>query len=196
MKAPAFQRRVLLVPWLLAALVMSSCATPARDQDYTNSYREALSRFPGTEADPGRVQQVVEEFIALFAGLDEKGELEERISAVYAEELHFDDTLHIKGDRQELLRYLEHTGEQLKHIEVELLGYSVSGPDIHVRWSMETTFTILGRTSSPRTLGMTHLRLDEEKRVVLQQDFWDTSRGALEHVPLAGGLVRWLRARF
>ena len=196
MKASVFQRKILLVPWLLAALVMSSCATRGPDQDYTGHYQEALSRFPGAEADPGRVQEVVKEFIALFSRLDETEALEERINALYAEKLHFDDTLHIKEDRQELLGYLRGTGEQLKHIEVELLGYSTSGPDIHVRWSMETTFTILGRTSSPRTIGMTHLRLDDEERIVLQQDFWDTSRGALEHVPVAGGLVRWLRARF
>jgi hypothetical protein len=45
------------------------------------------------------------------------------------------------------------------------------------------------------TIGMTHLRFDSEGKVVLHQDFWDSTRGIFEHVPVMGAGIRLVKKR-
>lgn len=45
------------------------------------------------------------------------------------------------------------------------------------------------------TIGMSHLRFDGAGKVVLHQDFWDSTRGIFEHVPLIGNGIRAVKKR-
>ena len=40
-----------------------------------------------------------------------------------------------------------------------------------------------------------HLRFNDAGQVVLHQDFWDSSQGFFEHVPILGAMIRWVRNR-
>jgi hypothetical protein len=42
---------------------------------------------------------------------------------------------------------------------------------------------------------MTLLRFDKQGRVVLHQDFWDSSAGFYEHLPVLGGVMRWIKSK-
>jgi hypothetical protein len=42
---------------------------------------------------------------------------------------------------------------------------------------------------------MTMLRFDGEGRVVLHQDFWDPAAGFYEHLPVLGGVLRWIKSK-
>lgn len=172
-------------------LWLTACSTGDQDQDFTREYLDALERHAGTDTDMGAG---VRRFMAVFENLHDD-RLEDRVRSAYAPRLHFNDTLHSFHDREALHEYLKQTAERIESMDTALLGWSQDGRDIYVRWTMETRFRILGRQSSPRTQGMTHLRFDHHGRIILQQDFWDSSRGFLEHIPIFGGSIRWLRAR-
>lgn len=42
---------------------------------------------------------------------------------------------------------------------------------------------------------MTHIRFDSEGKVILHQDFWDSTGGLFEHVPALGWMLRRAKKR-
>ncbi len=188
----AIMIRLLLSSSLVACLatILSACTSSSHD-DFAGQYLEALEEHPGAEAD---MEAATGRFMAVFENFHDN-KLRERVEAAYAPELYFNDTMHTFRDRNTLHAYLQRTAGRIESMEVELLGWSRQSTDLYVRWTMKTRFRILGRESAPRTSGMSHLRLDDAGKIILQQDFWDSSQGFLEHIPVFGGSIRWLRAR-
>lgn len=156
---------------------------------YVDAYEEALLRFPGS---PVSGPEVADRFSSLYGDL--KGpDLADRVDDVYAEQLFFGDTLHTYERREELRRYLILTAERVDRVEVDVRKVIVDGPDVWLNWRMKTGAKALGKKMRAETIGMTHLRFDEQGKVVLHQDYWDSSEGVLIHIPFIGGLVRWTR---
>ena len=67
------------------------------------------------------------------------------------------------------------------------------GEDFFLLWFMETRFSILGSERDVRTIGVSHLRFDDQGKVIFHQDFWDSSQGLDQQLPILGGFSRWLR---
>ena len=171
-------------------LVLGGCA--GRDRiSYVVSYQEASDRFSGVAVDSSAP---VERFKAVYADL--KGpDLARRIEAAYAETLYFNDTLHTFDNRAALSNYLQQTAERVDSVEVDVSRVIVDGTDVWLQWRMKTRARALGRTMRADTIGMTHLRFDNNGQVVLHQDYWDSTEGVFSHIPIVGGLVRWTRNR-
>lgn len=174
----------------LLAVALSGCA--GRDRtSYVSAYQEASNRYRGVAIES---MAPVERFKAVYADL--KGpDLAERISAAYAKDLYFNDTLHTFNDRAGLSQYLLETAERVESIQVDVDRVIVDGTDVWLKWRMKTRARALGRTMQADTIGMTHLRFDDNGLVVLHQDYWDSTEGVFSHIPFIGGLVRWTRNR-
>lgn len=174
----------------LMAVLLTGCA--GRDRaSYASSYQEAANRFSGVAVED---MAPVERFKAVYADL-QGPELAARISAAYAEDLYFNDTLHTFSDRAALTRYLEETAARVESVEVDVDRVIVDGADVWLKWRMQTRARALGRTMQADTIGMTHLRFNSSGLVVLHQDYWDSTEGVFSHIPFIGGLVRWTRNR-
>ena len=72
---------------------------------------------------------------------------------------------------------------------------AVSGRNYYFRWTMDTRMKNLAHGKTVRTIGITMVRFDSEGRVILHQDFWDSAQGVWEHVPVMGGVIRWIRTK-
>jgi hypothetical protein len=70
-----------------------------------------------------------------------------------------------------------------------MLGSSSSGNDVYLRWFMHLEFRAGWRRAATDTVGISHLRLDENGRIVLHQDFWDKAEGIFREVPFVGALI-------
>lgn len=174
----------------LLAVTLTGCA--GRDRtSYPSAYQEASSRFSGVAVES---MAPVERFKAVYADL-QGPDLAERISAAYAEELYFNDTLHTFSHRAGLIKYLTETAERVEDVHVDVDRVIVDGADVWLKWRMQTRAKALGRTMQADTIGMTHLRFDNNGLVVLHQDYWDSTEGVFAHIPFIGGLVRWTRNR-
>lgn len=46
-----------------------------------------------------------------------------------------------------------------------------------------------------RSVGMSHIRFDADGKVILHQDFWDSTGGLFEHVPGLGWMLRSVKSR-
>lgn len=182
--------RTLLIV-VVATLSLSSCSGRTHGDTFTEQYLNALREIP---AEPFATPEALARFEAVFHNLTSDG-LTAHIQAAYAEELFFNDTLHTFASRAELQEYLGRTGERLQHMEVRILGWSRQDNEFYVRWLMNTGYRVMGRDRDVTTVGMTHLRFDSEGRIAMHQDFWDSTQGLYEQIPLLGGVLRWIRGR-
>lgn len=154
-------------------------------------YEQALQQFPG---ETGLIDVGLERFSTSFQDLtrDDLGEL---MAELYAEELFFNDTIHTFTRRQDLVDYMVQTGDNLNESTVEIKQVIRDGADVFVRWTMDFKVRAAGREIHSQSIGMTHLRFDDEGRVVLHQDFWDSGNALYAHLPIVGFMVRQAQRR-
>lgn len=144
---------------------------------------ETLARGSAAE------REAIERFQALLGNF--KGpRFRERVREVYAEEVWFNDSLKTVRGVDELERYLGRSADALDSGTVEFLGLTAENGDYFFRWRMSLAFAKLDRGTIHESVGMSHVRFDREGRVVLHQDFWDSTNGLFEHVPALGWLLR------
>jgi hypothetical protein len=132
-------------------------------------------------------------FINLYNQLKEVS-VDEQISRTYAEKFFFSDTVVTIHNRQSLLRYLKQTQHNVDSIKFKALDVVENGKDSYVRWLMQTRFKIMGQSLDIESIGMSHLRFNEDDKIILHQDYWDSMQGFYQHIPIIGGLLRWIKS--
>lgn len=150
------------------------------------AYHEALEQNPGHTA---AIDQGVATFRQTFADLTRE-DLARRIGELYADEFYFNDTVHIARKRSELVDYMARTGQSLEKSRVEVHKVIQDEADVYVRWEMTFITRAMGKRIESHSIGMTHLRFDENGQIVLHQDFWDSGSALYAHLPVVGFFVR------
>lgn len=185
------------ITYLFAILVIVTglgCASQSERSNaaYPEAYRLALKDFPGHQnVDPA----AIDTFTQFLMGLSQPGAAD-TARALYAEELHFSDALMHTRDREKVVTHFDGLGKAGTTVAVEIHQTLISDRDVYLVWSMRATFKPIIRTVESDTLGITHLRFNEQGQVVLHQDFWDSGLGFYSHVPLLGGVIRAVNKRF
>ncbi|MDX1381589.1 MAG: nuclear transport factor 2 family protein, partial [Xanthomonadales bacterium] len=136
-----------------------------------------------TEAAPHDAAEAAARFADVFADL-RAPHLEQKLESFYAPDLWFNDTLATITNRDDLVRYMLATGEKVESMDVQILDAFSRGPDVFMRWGMQLEFKAGWRTARTDTVGMTHLRFNDDGQVILHQDFWDNAEGIFREVPL------------
>lgn len=185
------------ITYLLTTLVIVSglgCASQSEQSNaaYPDAYRLALKDFPGSQTVDSAT---VDTFTQFLMSLGQPGAAD-TARELYAEELHFSDALMHTRDREKVVTHFDGLGKAGTTVAVEMHQTLISGSDVYLVWSMRATFKPIIRTVESDTLGITHLRFNEQGQVILHQDFWDSGLGFYSHVPLLGGLVRAVNKRF
>jgi hypothetical protein len=140
--------------------------------------RDALARFARFFSDfsPDKVERLVDQ--------------------TYAPDVWFNDTLKTVHGRDALRSYLRHSAEAVESCRVQILDtLSNDQGDYYIRWTMVIRFRRFKRGQDTQTIGMSHLRFDANGLVRLHQDYWDSTAGLFEHVPLLGAGIRAIKRR-
>ncbi len=145
-------------------------------------------------ADQDEAAHVAETFRRLFAEFTPDA-VPPAVEAAYAEDVWFDDTLKTIHRREELASYLAHSASLCDDFEVTVHEARGADGDFLVRWRMRIKFKRFRRGEWTDSIGVTHLRLDADGRILLHQDYWDAARGLFEHVPVLGWGIRTIKAR-
>jgi len=179
-----------LVTFLGGCLAISS-----HDMDNTAIDAYEKETAPRVNTSDGAITAGIERWKQLISEFSEEN-MKGKVADVYAAELFFHDTLKTIRDVEELEVYFLETAEMLKHSSVRYDDV-VRGEngDVYVRWKMTYRSKKLAKDQDIVTIGMSHLRFDEEGKVILHQDFWDSTRGIFEHVPLIGAGIRAVKKR-
>lgn len=140
------------------------------------------------------MSEFLQRFARDFAGLDASNL--DRLGRLYSGDIHFSDPLHQVHGLVELRRYFEQLYANVSQLIFEFSGFDqVSEGQGYLRWTMSYRHPRL-KSGAPITLeGCSLLIWNAEGKVVRHQDFFDAGALLYEHIPLLGGVIRWLRRR-
>jgi len=182
------------IKWLFAALAItvvvmglascsqrSTCVLSEAMADYEQALVTHLGDPDGIDIGLARFQETYQDLAV--------ADLSERVGVTYAETFFFNDTLHSFHDRATLQAYMSQISTQLEHSAIEVHQVVVDGADVFVRWRMH----FASASMESNSIGMSHLRFNQDGEVVLHQDFWDSGHGLYAHLPVVGFLVRRVR---
>lgn len=145
---------------------------------------------PGSEAEANA--------LARFQGFFENmspDQVRRTVEQVYAPQAWLYDTLVLHHGIGEIKPYFIKTAERAAAVRVEMLDILRSGHDFYLKWSMEIDWSAFKKGKTTRSYGMSHLRFNDTGQVILHYDFWDSTNGFFEHLPLIGSVIRWIKAK-
>ena len=180
----------IMAGFFMAAL-LCGCAGPAV-YDHTAGVVEAESARPGVVLDAEAERMAIARFDAFFADVTVES-IRSQIDGFYAPDVYFNDTLKTLRGRPAVEAYFMRMPQHTDFVRGKILDHSRSGTNHYVRWILDVRYK--GAKETVRTMGVTLLRFDKDGCVVLHQDFWDSSAGFYEHLPVLGGIVRWIKSK-
>jgi hypothetical protein len=51
----------------------------------------------------------------------------------------------------------------------------------------------MGQAIDIQSIGISHLRFNANNKIILHQDYWDSMQGFYQHLPIIGGVLRWIK---
>lgn len=175
-------------------LLLVGCSTAGEKPVYVNEYQKAQQdkktinlQQAGLTADwvGKRFSGIMNQFKA--------EDVKSRAMSHFAENLYFNDTWHTFTDVESLGNYLYRTGERVHSIEVLVDDVVVSNKNAYVRWTM--SFIIDEGDTPINSVGMTHLQFNENKKIVVYQDYWDGIEGFYRTLPVIGPVLSMIRKK-
>ncbi len=173
---------------VLLSSMLAACTQKVQDQPYA----EYLNQVPGASFNNPEESERLEPFLDMFTQLSPES-VDAHISRVYAEKLYFNDTFHVFRDRDTLKNYFMDLTKTAQ-TDVRALDYAEAGDQIWLRWKMRTQFKVLWKDVDVTSIGMTHMIFDTNNQIVVHQDYWDGVEGFYAHLPVLGGMVRFVRS--
>ena len=177
---------------LFVPLLLIGCSSaPLGPYGYTDHYLERSSNNASQDAVLPD-DEILSRFINFYNPLDQD-HIANDMDQIYAEDLYFNDTLVTLLERNALQEHLLATAERLSHMSLQPVNVIRDDNQIYLVWVMEARFSLLGRERLSRTIGISQLRFNSNGKVFFHQDFWDSSQGLDQHLPVLGPMTRWLR---
>lgn len=190
--------KIRLVPILLLGALLAACGrAPVPLPDLNASYERALARTAplAVACEPGseRQQAAFDRLQAYFTNMSADS-VREQTATVYAPQAYLNDTLVGLDGAARIRAYFSHTMQATRVLNVRFLDRAPSGIDCFVRWEMTVEHDALAGGKPVLSYGVTQFRFDQEGRVLLHKDFWDSGTGLFEQMPLLGGIIARVRA--
>ena len=180
---------------LIGALAVLGAVTawwvwsPVSGAGYTAAYLRADANRVGA-AEAADAAEVAARFQTAFRSLTAP-EFVQRVAALYAERLYFNDTLTEKTSKTALVSYFRDIQSRLQHGELTVLDVAGSGDHLYIRWQMDVRFRVAGRSVASESVGVSHIKVNSEGQIIFHQDFWDSAEGLYRHLPVLGAVLAW-----
>lgn len=118
-----------------------------------------------------------------------------QIAEVYAANAILHDTLVTHVGLETIRPYFLKTAERAAGVHVVVDQVLAEDFDYYIRWTMDITWSAFQKGKTTRSVGMSQLRFDGAGRVVLHHDFWDSTSGFFQYLPVIGPLLRWIKRK-
>jgi hypothetical protein len=184
-------KRIFTAMLVAVALSGYGCSAP-RGGDSASEFLQVESTVPSLELSQDASDAAVGRFRDFFSDVTAES-VRAKSKGLYADDVYFNDTLKTLRGREAVEAYFLKTTEHVDSLRAEVVDVARSGGNYYVRWVMDVKFK--GAKEPVRTIGMTLLRFNKEGRLTLHQDFWDSSAGFYEHLPVLGGVIRWIKSK-
>ena len=179
-----------LLALLFAVVGLSACAShPATDT--AAAYSAAQSSLESVVLSPDQEADAVLRFKNFYKEVTDSS-VRDQIAGLYADNVWFNDSLKTLHGRAAVQDYFLKTMEHVEVFQTRVEDVARSGSNYYVRWTMDVRFK--GSKETIRTIGISHLCFDSSGHVILHQDFWDSTSGFFEHLPVIGGAILWVKS--
>jgi hypothetical protein len=172
-------------------VALTSCSAPHGGGGVAE-FQKAATAAPGVDLSEAEGEAAVARFRDFFKNVTPES-IREKTQSLYAENVWFNDTLKTLRSRAAVEAYFLKTMDHVDLFQTEVNDVARSGGNFYVRWTMDIRFK--GAKEPVRTIGVSLLRFDREGRAVFHQDFWDSGAGFYEHLPVLGGVMRWIKSK-
>ncbi|QLB59167.1 nuclear transport factor 2 family protein [Acinetobacter indicus] len=172
----------------LPLLLLAGCKSiPSYSADYAQSRND----IQGIALDQAKAQDIGLRFTSAFNTLGTP-KFVENAGALYADQLFINDTLSQFSSRKKLLEHFLGMNQRVSNVTVSLLNTSYHQDSAYVHWHMAYDFKMFGTTRSMDSYGISEIKINENNKIIFQQDFWDPANGLYRSLPYVGGVYSWL----
>lgn len=195
-----------IVPWLgwvgfllcIGVFIMAGCSTPKTMNEQAITYKDQLAKHSAkaVELSGDKEKQALETFTTFLKSIGSANYVRQEIANAYAEDSYLNDTLKSLYGREEIKQHFLGTADTMTTYSVEIDDTVKSGKGYYIRWTMKFSAPKLAGGKTIETIGMSHVLFDLEGKVLVHQDFWDSSSGIFEHITILGGGIRFVKGRF
>ena len=187
--------------WLLC-FVLAGCASHHKMHTQTvpdANYLAALERTDpakfdlpaeGSDAE-ARMLSAVEDLFTNYTA----EYLGANVTKVYAEEVYFRDAFRQFDSPEAIRDYLLHGLAPLNDCEFIFNKVVRSGGDFYIDWTMRLDFVKTPEGTWEESIGMTRMRFNSEGKVIFHQDYWDPTDIVYRRIPVARGLIAFVKKR-
>lgn len=172
----------------LPLLLLAGCKSIP---SYSADYAQSRNGIQGIALDQAKAQDIGLRFTSAFNTLGTP-EFVERAGSLYADQLFINDTLSQFSSRKKLLEHFQGMNQRVSNVTVSLLNTSYHQDSAYVHWHMVYDFKMFGTTRSMDSYGISEIKINENNKIIFQQDFWDPANGLYRSLPYVGGAYSWL----
>ena len=188
--------------WAAALAILTTIAGVDAPRAYGDEYVDVYQAMEMTDpervgtVEPGSPEEraAIDRFTDFVSVMSPEIAAEKTLS-VYAVNAYLNDTLAQITGAEAIRDYFVSSLAGAEHVAVEVTDVAVSGGNYYFRWIMDIQFMSLKKGEVTRSVGMSHVRFDRDGKVVFHNDYWDSTSGFFEHVPVVGWLIRRVKNR-
>lgn len=179
-------------------LLTSSCMPKPDTSKHVRQYQTKLDdtrQQTLQEGDP-KLASSLENFGNFLQKISDQSFIKENTAKVYAPNAYLNDTLVTHHGPEEIMAYFLTTAQTMSYYQVTIEDTASSGNNHYVRWKMTFSAPKLNGGKPVESIGMSHVRFNQEGQVILHQDFWDSGLNIYGQLPVLGGIIENIRRRF
>lgn len=181
-------KKIVLVALTLPFLWLSGCKSMP---SYSSDYKQARDSIKGVMLNDKKALDIGVRFTSTFDTLGTPAFVD-KASLLYAEKLFINDTLSQFSSRNNLVEHFKGMNKRVSNVTVELLNTSYHEDSAYIHWSMAYEFKMFGTTRKMASHGISEMKVNENNKIIFQQDFWDPADGLFRALPYVGGAYSWV----
>ncbi len=183
---------LILLTLLVVIILIPACAPNFDTAARTKEYKDKLASTKN-QATPSAS---LDAFTTFLQKIGDKDYVRENTAKVYAKDAYLNDTLVTHTGTDKIMEYFLNTADTMSTYQVTIDDTASSGAEHYVRWTMVFSAPKLNGGKPVESVGMSHIRLNSDGKVVMHQDFWDSGTNIYGQIPVLGGVVESIRRRF
>jgi hypothetical protein len=173
---------------ILAVLCLSGCKSVP---SYSSDYSTAKNKITGVTLTDAQALEIGTRFTTTFNTLGTP-EFVNKASSLYADQLFINDTLSQFSSRQNLVEHFKGMNKRVSNVTVKLLSATHHQDSAYIHWHMAYDFKMFGTSKKMASYGISEIKINANKQIIFQQDFWDPANGLYRSLPYVGGGYSWI----
>jgi hypothetical protein len=167
--------------------------------DPSETYTNALADTDPAGESPGRAvsevdETAVERFLDMFRDYT-KDNLEKSVENVYAPNVFFRDGFRELHSAAAIREYMIEGLTAVRSCTFDFHDVASEGGEVYIRWVMNLNLLSDEEDEVSRALGLSHIRLNADGKVIFHQDYWDPTDVLYRRIPVANWMIKKVRER-